>query len=289
VGHGFGLSSSGDSPPAPQLDTHGPSIYFAPTVSVCGAPSAAPQMVPAVLPALCFSMVPACNLASVAMLWPPAEPPPTMLWSLTSSNTPPTLISPAGSLMALLVHDGLLRPFPFDLMDAGGNTTSNVILPDSLRGPLSVCSVNHVVTCLRVFGFCGEGSSYARINLTAMASSESPGSLIDGGANICLTGNLGLLTDVVAIPPMPISVALQGETTVDDYCTARGKILLQLDDGSIYWQDCYYSKNVVEMIVSPQAIVDLSDVFQSGTSQSTGVGTLLRDVFSLITMMIFAG
>ena len=39
--------------------------------------------------------------------------------------------------------------------------------------------------------------------------------------------------------------------------------LLQLDDSLIYWQDCYYSKNAVETIISSQAIVDLSDVFQS--------------------------
>jgi hypothetical protein len=31
----------------------------------------------------------------------------------------------------------------------------------------------------------------------------------------------------------------------------------------IYWQDCYYSKNAVKTIISPQAIVDSSDVFQS--------------------------
>jgi hypothetical protein len=159
VGHGFGLSSSGDSPLDPQSDALGPSVSFAPTMSVCGAPSTAPQMVPMVLPASCFPTVSACNLASVAMLQLPAKPPPTMPWSLTSSNTSPTLISLAGSLMALLVHDGPSRPFLFDLMDAGGDTTSNVILPDSLRGPLSVCSVNRVVTCPRVLGFCGDGSS----------------------------------------------------------------------------------------------------------------------------------
>jgi len=67
---------------------------------------------------------------------------------------------------------------------------------------------------------------------------------------------------------MPISVALQGETTLDNCCTARGKFPLQLDDGSIYWQDCYYSKHAVETIISPQAIVDSSDVFHSW--QQTG-------------------
>ncbi len=94
-----------------------------------------------------------------------------------------------------------------------------------------------------------------------MASSKPPGSLIAGGANICLTGDLGLLTDVITIPPMPISVALQGEIRIDDCCTAHGKIPLQLEDGLMYWQDCYYSKNAVKTIISPQAIVDLSDLF----------------------------
>ncbi len=50
---------------------------------------------------------------------------------------------------------------------------------------------------------------------------------------------------------------------IDNCCTARSRTPLQLDDGSIYWQVCYYCKNAVEAIISPQAIVDLSDVFQS--------------------------
>jgi hypothetical protein len=41
-GHGFGLSSSGNSLLASLLDACGPSILFAPTVSMCGMPLAAP-------------------------------------------------------------------------------------------------------------------------------------------------------------------------------------------------------------------------------------------------------
>jgi hypothetical protein len=163
--------------------------------------------------------------------------------------------------MALLDHDGPLRPAPFDFVDADGDM--DILLPDSLRGPPSSRSVTWVVTCPCVLGFCWDGCLYTRINLTALASSKSPESLINGGANICLTGDLGLLTDVVAIPPMPILVALQGEITIDDCCTARGTIPLSLDDGSIYWQDCYYSKNAVNTIISPQVIVNSSDIFQS--------------------------
>ena len=36
---------------------------------------------------------------------------------------------------------------------------------------------------------------------------------MDGGANICLTGDLSHLVSVVAIPPMPIDVALAGAVT----------------------------------------------------------------------------
>jgi hypothetical protein len=68
---------------------------------------------------------------------------------------------------------------------------------------------------------------------------------------------------VVAIPPLSISVAVEGDSSIDDCCTARGMTSLQLDDGSIYWQVCYFCKNAVETIISPQAIVDSSDVFQS--------------------------
>jgi hypothetical protein len=161
--------------------------------------------------------------------------------------------------MERIAHDGPLQPAPFDFID---DVDMCALLPNSLRGPPRSGSVNRMITCPCVLGFCGDGQSYACINLTVIASSKPPGCLIDGGANICLTGDLCLLTDVIAITPIPISVALQGVTTIDDCCTVRDKIPLQLND-AIYWQDCYYSKNAVETIISPQAIVDLSDVFKS--------------------------
>jgi hypothetical protein len=78
-----------------------------------------------------------------------------------------------------------------------------------------------------------------------------------------LAGDINLLVDVVTIPPLLISVALHGDIILDDCCTARGLLPLQLDDGSVYWQICYYSRKAVETIISPQAIVNSSDVLQS--------------------------
>jgi hypothetical protein len=50
---------------------------------------------------------------------------------------------------------------------------------------------------------------------------------------------------------------------------------LQLDNGSIYLQVCYFFTNAIETNKSPQAIVDLSDVFHSWhqTGYRCGVST----------------
>ena len=70
----------------------------------------------------------------------------------------------------------------------------------------------------------------------------------------------------VDIPPMLISVATSDNTpSIDDCCTKRGYIPLSLTDGSLYWQVCYYCANIVETIISPQAVVANSDIFTSWT------------------------
>ena len=90
--------------------------------------------------------------------------------------------------------------------------------------------------------------------------------LFDGGANICITGDASCLIHAVDIPPMPITVATSDTTiSIDDCCTKRGFIPLTLEDGNLYWQACYYCANIVETIISPQAVVETSDVFTSWT------------------------
>jgi hypothetical protein len=82
-------------------------------------------------------------------------------------------------------------------------------------------SVTRVVGLPRVFGLKGDEGSYAKVMRAAclMDADDNP-SLMDGGANICITGVLGLLVDVVSIPPLPISVATKSGTfSLDDCCT----------------------------------------------------------------------
>jgi hypothetical protein len=120
-----------------------------------------------------------------------------------------------------------------------------------------LASVIRVVVTPRVFGIKDDCCSSVRVN---------DWSLMDDGTNICLTGNLDILADAVDIPPLPITVALNGSgSLVDDCCTKQGYIPLALSDGTMHWQLCYYSANAIETIISPQAILGSSDLFSSWT------------------------
>jgi hypothetical protein len=88
---------------------------------------------------------------------------------------------------------------------------------------------------------------------------ESSGKLIDGGSNVCITGNL---LDVSDIAPIDISMALDGaSTSLDDRITKRGLLPLTLSDGTVYYQTCFFCANMVEIIFLPAAILASSNVF----------------------------
>ena len=75
-----------------------------------------------------------------------------------------------------------------------------------------------------------------------------------------------LLVDVVEIKPLPILVAINGEDPhINDSCIFRVYLPLNLSDKSTHWQLCFYCKNAVERIISPQAILASSDMFASWT------------------------
>ena len=150
-------------------------------------------------------------------------------------------------------------PFEFPFDDARDRYVDSVIdtLPDL---PSTMDSVTRVITTPRVCGLNGDARSW--VQRVSPGTGPRFSSMVDGGANICLTGTLSLLVDTTSIPPMPISVAIEGAgTTTADCCTKRGLLPLQLADGGVYFQPCYYCENAVETIISPQAILDASDTF----------------------------
>ena len=61
-------------------------------------------------------------------------------------------------------------------------------------------------------------------------------------------------------------MAITGDApSLDDCCARQGYLPLQLLDGTTHWQLCFYCKNAVETIISPQAILESSNVFASWT------------------------
>jgi hypothetical protein len=123
-------------------------------------------------------------------------------------------------------------------------------------------SVTHVVCSPRVCGLRGDPST-----ITTSTTCDAT-NLVDGSSNICVTGEVGLLLDVVDIPPFKISVALEGDPTSFDNCiTKKGLLPLSLSDGTTYYQTCYFCANMVETIISPLAILDSSDVFVQWTQE----------------------
>jgi hypothetical protein len=118
-------------------------------------------------------------------------------------------------------------------------------LPDSIPSKVprgerpTLDSVTHAVCSLRVCGLNDDDQSSVRV-MHVIDSTRRNGNLVDGGSNVCVTGDLALLLDVVDITPIPISVAINGNhPTLGDKISKRGLLPLTLSDGTIYYQPCF--------------------------------------------------
>jgi hypothetical protein len=176
----------------------------------------------------------------------------------------------------------IVSKFPYDhanLAKVQSEFHDATILP-----PASFGTIVWIATCPRVFGL--HNDSRLTVRLCCQTTS-----LMDGGGNICITGDLLLMVGIVDIPPMAILVAIEGtEVTKDDCCTKREYIPLSCSDGSIYWQLCFYCANIVKTIISPQAVLASSNVFylwtQTGFKDSRPVTIRFDSADGLLTMHI---
>jgi hypothetical protein len=186
----------------------------------------------------------------------PAEPPLSIALPGVPYLLDQTLDPPVGSIIDHITRHTSTSPTKDDCTHPTNLLHTNIQgTVESLPTPTRP-SLIHIQSQPRIFGLRPDDTRQP----------VPPPCLMDGGANICVTGNLNNLIDVRDIPPIQITVAtLQGPNALDDYCTKRGYTPLSLEDGSIYWQLCYYCANVVEIIISPQAILATSTVFTSWT------------------------
>jgi hypothetical protein len=186
---------------------------------------------------------------------PPAEPPPALLPCI--ANDPPGLI------IHHLLQDHNRPDSPTSTLDYPFNLHYDAMEQSFLAELPPVPSISEsvvrVVGYPRVLGLQQDSQSSFKI-----CQNDTPTGLIDGGANICATGDLNILVGVVVIPPLPITAALKkSDATIDDCCTKRRFLPLRISDGSIHWQVTFFCANMVETIISPQAILASRDVFVS--------------------------
>ncbi len=161
--------------------------------------------------------------AAPALDLPPAEPPPNV---------------PAGSLIDAILHNPT-RPrsptspfkFPFSLPASpprpshhGSSVLNVATIPDFLS---VMDSITRVAGSPRVFGLRKDSRSYVQVRKTSS-------SLIDGGANICLTGDLNILVTTTVPYYFITPIRNQWKNPPLVYCLYTSMGML-----------CYYSKNKV--------------------------------------------
>jgi hypothetical protein len=134
------------------------------------------------------------------------------------------------------------------------------ILSELPEEPSLLDSITHIICSLRVCGIKGDDDSSVRI--MRVKDFTTNGNLIDGGSNVCVTGDLNFLLDVVDIAPIDISVALSGSSfLLNNKISKRSLLPLTLLNGTTYYQTCFYCANMVKTIISPAAVLASSDVF----------------------------
>ncbi len=189
------------------------------------------------------------------LVLPPPEPPPPSC----QDDFPP------GSLAHDLLH--LTTPTVTYVRREGAPTYPP--LPPSLLD-----CITHLIGSPCV---CGINDTDATLVTIVPTGDTCP--LIDGSLNMCFTGDLHLLVNLIDIPPVAISVALDGPPSLcDDTIRKRGHLPLTLSDGTTYYQSCYYCANIVDTIISPVAVLATSDQFyywtQVGCKDPTTPGSL---------------
>jgi hypothetical protein len=109
------------------------------------------------------------------------------------------------------------------------------------------------------------------MSLTRHPSSDSPimtptgKSMADSGANVCVTHDLSLLTNIEDITPIPLGVAVSTSDHCTPLCTKRGYLPIPLQDGTWHHQPFLYNEHATDTILSPAHIMRSCSRFRAWT------------------------
>jgi hypothetical protein len=160
---------------------------------------------------------------------PPAEPP------LVTTNEPclDFVDAPPGSVLSLLKDAPHSDPstaisnFPYGRVNLVKIQTD---FNNTTTTPHNFGTIIWIALSPHIFGLQNNIRLFVRIQRHST-------SLMVGGANICIMGDLPTMVGIVDIPPMPISVTLVGMDVSEDDCgTKQGytplRVLMALSTGS---------------------------------------------------------
>jgi hypothetical protein len=195
--------------------------------------------------------VPVTNPLSIL---PPPDPPPPDDLAIYP-------MCPPGCLLEGLTQASSPTSITVDLLTTQASTSLLANLPDL---PSLTNSVTHIVCSPRVCRVHADRLSFITIYSDLGLATR----MVDGGSNVCVTGNVGSLVDVVDIDPITILVVLEGAlASYDDCIMKKGLLPLTLSNGTSYYQPCFYCANMVKIIISPAAVLTSSNVFSSWTQE----------------------
>jgi hypothetical protein len=118
------------------------------------------------------------------------------------------------------------------MLDLRKDQVMESIMAQMSEAPSILDSVTHVVCSPRVCGVRGDDGP--SVQIMRVTESTANGNLIDGGSNVCITGDLNILLNVVDIMPIDILVALNRKlSSLDDKISKRGLLPLTLSDSTI--------------------------------------------------------
>ena len=168
---------------------------------------------------------------------------------------------PVGSLMdgSRIISPTSIRDFEFfptpPRLEAGDGDVAPLFGSSDID---DVENVVHVVYHPRTVGI---GQDKYRV--FKLDDGRGRGGLSDSGANICITNDSSILLNVRHITPFRIGIAVDTSSTHIDVLTCKlcGDLPMEMADGSIHLQPCYYNEGASDTIISPQAVCKDSPVF----------------------------
>jgi hypothetical protein len=150
--------------------------------------------------------------------------------------------------------------------------------------------ISHVVCTPRTCGI--HSDLVSNVHIFQVLATNKSNCMVDGGSNVCVTGDLGILLNVIDINLVAILVALdRGPPSLGDCITKWGLLPLTLANGPTYYQMCFYCTNIVGTIISPAAILAASDVFirwnQEGYKDPSVPGSICFTRHNGLVLMYF--